>query len=567
MAVSGNWAHSIMIDLTYPAIRTLCHKYLDPKRSESASFLIWYLENYYRLDELEAVDSVCDQRGDKGVDGIFVNDADQTITVLQSRISQDAATTIGDKSLREFKGTLAQFESAEAVANLIKSAGSAQVAGLVKRLDIHSKITTYELLGEFVSNVDIDANGRDFLKSAKKINFIGKSILQSTYCSDERNPPIHLPASFRIEGIKYAEYIIDRTTKAVIAPIRAKELVALEGIADQSLFTYNVRGPLGKTQVNKDIVKSILDKTSHRNFPLFHNGITVIAAELSATSDAITARDYFVVNGCQSLSALYENRAKITDDLMVLVKFIQMDPQSPLAASITEKSNNQNGVKARDFKSNNPIQIRLQNEFVKYYANEYQFEIKRGEANGGGTIISNEIAGLYLMAFDLKEPWSTHKKYQVFEDKYADLFGRRDVTADHIVMCQSIMDSIETHVVKIKNTLFGKHVLARYFILYAVRLILDADELANELFTHPEKFVRKNAARRKFSAAIGTIVADVVDDVNASVEDLGADFDYRNRLREEAWVKTNASQIALDHKKLVRRQKIKPFKEEWEGVP
>jgi hypothetical protein len=49
-------AHSIMIDLTYPAIRTLCHKYLDPKRSESASFLIWYLENYYRLDELEAVD-------------------------------------------------------------------------------------------------------------------------------------------------------------------------------------------------------------------------------------------------------------------------------------------------------------------------------------------------------------------------------------------------------------------------------------------------------------------------------------------------------------------------------
>ena len=35
---------------------------------------------------------------------------------------------------------------------------------------------------------------------------------------------------------------------------------------------------------------------------------------------------------------------------------------------------------------------------------------------------------------------------------------------------------------------------------------------------------------------------------------------------EEAWVKANASQIALDHKKLVRRQKIKPFKDEWEGA-
>ena len=65
----------------------------------------------------------------------------------------------------------------------------------------------------------------------------------------------------QIEGIKYVEYIIDKTTKAVIAPIRAKELVALEGTAEQSSFTYNVIGPFGKTNVNNDIVKSILDKT------------------------------------------------------------------------------------------------------------------------------------------------------------------------------------------------------------------------------------------------------------------------------------------------------------------
>jgi len=451
--------------------------------------------------------------------------------------------------------------------NLIKSAGSAQVASLVKRLDLLSRILTYEVHGEFVSNVDIDANGSDFLATAKKINYVGRTVLTSTYCSDERNPPMHPPASFNIQGIKYAEYIIDANTRAIIAPLMAKELVALGGIADQSLFTFNVRGPLGKTQVNKDIVKSIADQSSHRNFPLFHNGITVIAAELDVSSDAITVRDYFVVNGCQSLSALYENRAKITDDLKVLVKFIKMDPQSPLAASITEKSNNQNGVKARDFKSNNPIQIRLQNEFLKNYKNQYQFEIKRGEANGGGTIISNEIAGLYLMAFDLKEPWNTHKKYQVFEEKYSDLFGRKDVTADHIVMCQTIMESIQKTVPKIRNTLFGKHVLARYFILYAVRLILESDELATELSSHPEVFVRKQPAREKFRTAIGAIVADIVDDVNALVEEHGDDFDYRNRLREEAWVKSQAGQIALDHKKLVRRKKIKPFKEEWAGKP
>ena len=87
-----------MIDVDYPNLLKLFPEYLDPKRSESASLLIWYLENYYRLDGIEAVDSVCDQKGDKGVDGIFVNEGDQTITIFQSKISQKSATTIGDRS-------------------------------------------------------------------------------------------------------------------------------------------------------------------------------------------------------------------------------------------------------------------------------------------------------------------------------------------------------------------------------------------------------------------------------------------------------------------------------------
>ena len=67
-----------MLNLAYPAILNNFQKFIDPKRSESASFLIWYLENYYRLDGQDAVDAVCDQRGDKGVDGIYVNSSDET---------------------------------------------------------------------------------------------------------------------------------------------------------------------------------------------------------------------------------------------------------------------------------------------------------------------------------------------------------------------------------------------------------------------------------------------------------------------------------------------------------
>ena len=57
-----------MIDLTYPNILTLLSPHLAPKRTESASFLIWYFENYLRLDTLNAVDAVCDQKVDKWID-------------------------------------------------------------------------------------------------------------------------------------------------------------------------------------------------------------------------------------------------------------------------------------------------------------------------------------------------------------------------------------------------------------------------------------------------------------------------------------------------------------------
>jgi hypothetical protein len=233
---------AMTINIDYPDVLTMFPEHLVPDRSESASFLIWYLENYYRLDTLEAQDAVCDQRGDKGVDGIFVNDDDQTITIFQSTIRQDARSTIGDKSLREFAGTISQFETPESIQNLIDTAGAARVGKLAKDLDLVNKIATHELRAEFLSNVEIDANGNGFLQEAPRIVFVGRSHLLSSYISDVRELPRHDPKSFDIAGYPVTEYIVDANTKAVIAPIKATELVTLEGISDQSLFAFNVRG-------------------------------------------------------------------------------------------------------------------------------------------------------------------------------------------------------------------------------------------------------------------------------------------------------------------------------------
>ena len=127
-----------------------------------------------RLDSTEAVDSVCDQKGDKGVDGIYVNDDALTIEVYQSKISQKATSTIGDTLLKEFSGTLNQFRDAVTLADLVKSAGNADVARLVTRLDLIKRIPNYEVKGIFVCNSDLDSNGQAYIKTDSRIKFVGQ---------------------------------------------------------------------------------------------------------------------------------------------------------------------------------------------------------------------------------------------------------------------------------------------------------------------------------------------------------------------------------------------------------
>ena len=552
------------MELRYPAILDLFPQHCDPKRSESAAFLIWYLENYYRLDAQEAVDAVCDQRGDKGIDGIFVNDSTQTVVVFQSRISQKN-TTIGDTGLKEFHGTLDQLKDRDSVTSLTESAGRAEVANLLQRLEVAEKIGEYELVGEFLANVDLDANGTAFLQQSSQISFVGRTVLEASYISDQRDDPIHQPISFDVSSFQITEYTVDVDSKAFIAPVRAQELVGLEGIEDQSLFVHNVRGPLGRTTVNKAIAKSLRDPTLHKKFPLFHNGITILAGDIEATQEKITISDYFVVNGCQSLTSLFVHQSGLTDNLHVMAKFIRVDPRSLLARQITEFSNNQNGVKARDFKANSSPQIRLQNEFRNRYSNTYEYAIKRGETPFSGTVISNEDAGLYLMAFDLLEPWATHRKYQVFDDKHSEIFGRPEVGADRIVMCQVIREAIDGILGEINNRLLAKYVLFRYLLIYLVRRVLDADDFGRRVIHNPADFVWNDSDRSRFRAFVTKILQDIVTDLNSEVDEYGDDFDYRQRLRDEAWIKALTKNVVTLREKLVKRGNIRTLEAEWEA--
>ena len=551
------------INLSYPALLNQFEEFLDPQRSESASSLLWYLENYVRLDHDVAVDLICDASGDRGVDGLYVDEDLQVIYVYQSRLSTKN-TSIGDASLREFAGTLQQFRDSSTVNSLIETAGKAEVSALLRRLNIADVVDTYKTAGVFLSNVDLDGNGKAFLQTNLNIQFVGGQVLQETFISDEREAPQLTPKTFDLHGYIPTSYAVGSDTTATIVPIQAQALVQLDGIANQSIFTYNVRRSLGPTAVNRAITRSIRDPQRHKDFPLFHNGITIIANTMTHESDSLTIGDYCVINGCQSLMSLYQNAAYLTDDLYILTKFIRVDPQSQLASDITEYSNNQNGVKPRDFVANSGVQIRLQNEMTKVYGNDFGYEIKRGEPSQAAESISNEEAGLCLWAFDLKEPWATHRKYRVFDDKHFSLFSRPAVNVDRIIMLHMMTKVIDNEArPRITKTLFGKHILTRFFLMYVMREIMESDDVGRQVIEKPDRFVRSKEDRSRLSQCLGSILKELVVDLNYELKNFSEDFDYRGRLREEEWMKEMTRRLVTEYQKEVDRGKTLSLSEDW----
>ena len=149
--------------------------------------------------------------------------------------------------------------------------------------------------------------------------------------------------------------------------------------------------------------------------------------------------------------------------MRILTRIIQVKPnQTDLISRITYNSNNQNGIKARDFRSNTQTQVRLQKEVNQQYP-DYFYEIKRGDDPGQRTVIENTLAGQILLAFDLKRPSAVQRYSKIFDDLHQDIFARPEVTGGRIVVLFDLYKEIEKDLDKIEPALFGGYQITKFF--------------------------------------------------------------------------------------------------------
>lgn len=550
-------------DLDYKSLLPLIAKYAGKGRSESANFLNWFLENIFRLDETTADDCICDQSNDKGIDGIYVDENSSEIIFFQSKISQSPGRTLGDKVLKEFSGSLQQFETKEKIESVLAGGANEELKRILIRNRIADLVAQgYKIKGIFICNSERDRNTKEIENHFPSISLYCSSDVVRSYIDFDADEGVKGEFSFDVSFAGHVHLQIDKDTEVFLLPVAANELVKLDGIHDGVLFSQNVRYSLGNTAVNRSIAKSVGDSSEHKNFALYHNGITLICQSAKLDDDSsLTVRDYVVVNGAQSISTFYKRRSDLTPDLRVFVKIVALN-SNELSRRITVNSNNQNAIKPRDLRSNHDIMLRLRAEFEKNQKN-YEFEIKRGqETNSAKTAISNELAGRELLAFDLNESNLCHQIGKVFDDRYADIFGRPEVTFGRIIFVHEVQKLVAKQLDNLDNKPMAGYSLTRYFLLSVVGQIIRKFP-EGRAFLADSVRMNSEPERDQVLNKIPELLVGLVVDLNYEINARDQSFDYKKDLKSPSAIRALASELFQSYEKDFRKGRAQGFGESF----
>ena len=545
--------------LTYAGVKKLIEPYAHKGRTESASFLNWFLENVYRLGDVEADDAICDENNDKGIDGIFVDNTAQEIHFFQSKITQKDGRTIGDADLKAFIGALEQFRTADSIEKILEGNANDDLKKIIRRERLAQLVEDgYIIRPIYVGNLTKDNNTEEYIAHNRDfvIYDIPRIILE--HIDFESDEGVKGEFIFDIGYAGCLEVQGEGDVRTFVFPAKSTELVKLDGIVDDSLFKQNVRLTLGNTSVNKGIAESLKDAGEHKNFPLYHNGITMLCDEaMIVDDDHLWVKDYVVVNGAQSISTFYKNAPFLTDDLRVFVKVVALRNEQ-LARKITVNSNNQNSIKARDLRSNHALMLRLKAEFEKDFP-EYHFEIKRGDsAEVGKQVLTNELAARLLLAFDLNEPYSCHQIYKLFDDKYADIFGRPEVSAARIVFLLKVYEEIKERIHEIGHKQMAGYALTTFFVLNVMRHVMEMSKRSYDLIRDRARMADANE-RDAVLAEVPGVLGELLVDLKYEIGEKGENLDYKSDLKSPEEVRKLRNNLVSSYEKEMKKGKATTF--------
>ena len=335
-----------------------------------------------------------DGADDFEIDGYFIpeSDDDSVVHLFQSKRRQPG-TTMGPRELAAFLNAPNRILSANEVAASRNEETKNLHDELMKRLSSGNRQCSINLVwatsGRLSPAARRNAEENRSRKIAVDVSGNTTEVTLTLECLDledlykqheeqqTSDEDTNCDFDFKIEPNTYHQTGSDAEYRTLYMTVSVKQIIDVFARHSYKIFRLNPRGPLGN-KVNTAIKGTLLDEIDRQRFHLLNNGITAICDSYRFDEDNLSVRDFQIINGCQTTVTLWDARAAVQNDPSVQVTVKLTECPQHFVKRIAETTNSQTALRAEDFTSNEPVQIRLQNEF-KMMNPPWFYQVKRGE--------------------------------------------------------------------------------------------------------------------------------------------------------------------------------------------
>jgi AIPR protein len=259
------------------------------------------------------------------------------------------------------------------------------------------------------------------------------------------------------------------------------ECLRLPGITDGKLFRKNVRQSLGSTNKVNRAMRSTLHSKRVKDFFYFHNGVTALCDSMEVSNDKkmLSVRGLSVVNGCQSISTIFNSSERVRSDeakdAHILFRLYEI-PDRAFGDSISINTNSQSAVKPRDLRSNDKQMVGLKRAYEVRFPDGCLLT-KRGEARPADRdahkTVDIAILAKMIMAWHCQRPNISANEKKLFDEYYKSIF-RPGYEPGSVLALQVWLNAIEDAFpnLALNDVLKAGKSHVKYHLLFSVSAII-----------------------------------------------------------------------------------------------
>ena len=407
------------------------------KIKDFRAFIFWYIKDTENLADSEITEVITDRGKDAGSDAVIIDHNIKTIKIIQSKFSREIGESPFNKDElnklnKVYEYLTGTFDYYELRAYIH--------ASLKEKLDKAIRLIKedgYKVKLYFITTNKSNPNYSIYDNKCQGVEIISAKEIERKY---EEWKHGHTPELGDVE-ISYLELMEGpKNPNAYLINI-SSEILRKEYLRfKEKLFSRNVRIFYSESKKPNKAMKDTLAEQP-QNFWYFNNGITILSEKVTLLKEdkKIILKNPQIINGCQTVSTIGENKAS---DSCLFAKIVEIGDSlinQELIDGIIEANNRQTPVDERMLKSNHPLQVRLQRhlETLGYYFERKEGQFREERAKSSRINALKCVKNIDLIKCNLaiiKLPHTSHAhEDDLFSSHFSDVFKDKKTPLDYLI--------------------------------------------------------------------------------------------------------------------------------------